>query len=87
MNLNIEHILFCMRVNDNNVYAGTTLGSKPVYAAGGAVLGGVGMGPGLAGLQQHNKFNTISNIHKRGGGELITLYIMTIPSHPTSKAL
>ena len=47
-----------------------------MYAAGGAVLGGVGMGPGLAGLQQHNKFNTISNIHKRGGGELITLYIM-----------
>ena len=64
-----------MRVNPDNVYAGTTLGSKPVYAAGGAVLGGVGMGPGLAGLQQHNKFNTISNIHKRGGGELKTVNI------------
>ena len=59
-----------------------------MYAAGGAVLGGVGMGPGLAGLQQHNKFNTISNIHKRGGGELTTVNMShDVTLSLTSKAL
>ena len=57
------------------MFSGTTLASK-TYApiGGGNILAGGGMtlvGGGLVGqgLHHQNKFNTISNIHKRGGGE------------------
>ena len=57
-------------------FLGTTLGSKayaPSSAIGGGgmtLVGGVGAG---VGFHHPNKFNTISNIHKRGGGKCQTV--------------
>jgi hypothetical protein len=49
---------------------GTSLAHKPYPASGMTMMVGGGGGA----LTPHNKFNTISNIHKRGagGGEQIT---------------
>ena len=49
-------------INDIDV-SGTTLAHKP-YPSAGMVGQGIGQPPFY---NQNNKFNTISNIHKRGG--------------------
>ena len=60
--------------------SGTTLGSKgpgqvSQYQAGLTLVGAGGTGtnppmhnPTIGGINAANKFNTISNVHKRGGG-------------------
>ena len=61
-----EPILVNHQVNSSNPL-GTTLASKAYVPISGMTLVG-GAGGGL-GLHPAAKFNTISNIHKRGGGE------------------
>jgi len=74
-----EPILVNHPVNVNNPL-GTTLGSKGPgqvshYQAGLTLVGAGGTGinppmhnPTIGGINAANKFNTISNVHKRGGG-------------------
>ena len=62
-----EPILVNHQINTSNPL-GTTLASKAYVPVSGMTLVG-GTGGGL-GLHPTAKFNTISNIHKRGGGEL-----------------
>jgi semaphorin 6 len=74
-----EPILVNHPVNVNNPL-GTTLGSKGPgqishYQAGLTLVGAGGTGinppmhnPTMGGINAANKFNTISNVHKRGGG-------------------
>ena len=71
-----EPILVNHNINPINPL-GTTLANKTYAPIGGSMLSGGGgmtlVGGGMAGqglgLHHQNKFNTISNIHKRGGGE------------------
>ena len=66
--------------NLSGTISGTTLGSKgpgqvSQYQAGLTLVGAGGTGtnppmhnPTIGGINAANKFNTISNVHKRGGG-------------------
>jgi len=65
-----EPILINHHVNISNPL-GTTLGTKPYPTASGisgmTLVGGINTTNSM-GLHPTNKFNTISNVHKRGGG-------------------